>query len=180
MTIFYSFIPILMFNTMIFIGLFGYSLVIVLPWDLQSVNELAPLSCLWYVQFLPLEFLEGGKSGYKTTNQWAPKQLFPEQHQGWPWVGSCIILFPPAVLLAEIAQHCLFYSLANRKDSTLSTVVSSCKRKQYLFLVSILGFEIPSDSDIVVTQLWCTGSISRKSIISSVLICTFRVSSKRK
>lgn len=31
MTISYSFIPILMFNTMIFIGLFGYSLVIVLP-----------------------------------------------------------------------------------------------------------------------------------------------------
>lgn len=188
MTIPYSFIPLLIFNIMIFISLLGYSLVIVLPWELQRLNELASLSWLWYMQFLPLEFL-GKKCQYKTIYQLPPKKLFLEEHQEWQWVGICISLFPPAVSLAEIVQHCLFFiSLSNIQEPTLGlwfpainvnsifswSVSWGFKYQVILILLSSCGVlysEIKHGREV---------SVFRKSIISLVLICTFRLSSKRK
>ena len=52
----YSIIPVLILNIMTFISMLVYASMIVLPWSLQRLTELASLSWVWYMYFLPLNF----------------------------------------------------------------------------------------------------------------------------
>lgn len=135
----YSFMPVLIFNIMIFISLLGYSLVIILLWELQRLNEQASLRWLWwYMQFLPLEFL-GKKligNNLATTSKeavpWAASGVTMSWHLYNPVSSSCIFRRNSAAL--PFLFHWSVWPYSRR------TMVSSCKCEQYLFLVGILGF----------------------------------------